>query len=84
MSEWLKAAGDDALGWTVNSATSSAHNFSYAPSGLRVRDQRTGSSPHDKRYIYTTAGALMTAYTGIPTNFPRRWAQCRHCRHRIR
>jgi len=55
----LKAVSD--------TATSSAHQFAYAPSGLRVRDQRTGASPHDKRYVYTTTGALMTAYTSSNT-----------------
>jgi len=54
-------ADADGLASISDTATSSAHNFAYAPLGLRVRDQRTGASPHDKRYIYTTAGALMTA-----------------------
>ena len=35
---------------------------------LRIRDKRTGTSPHDKRYAYTTGGALMSVYELSPTN----------------
>ena len=62
----LKAVSDIA-GNTVNAQ----HDFTYAPSGLRIRDKRTGTAratPHDKRYAYTTGGALLTAYDLSPTN----------------
>jgi hypothetical protein len=56
------------LGWdglgllkTV-SDNGSAHTFTYAPSGMRVRDVRTGTNAIDKRYVYTTSGALMSVH----------------------
>jgi RHS repeat-associated protein len=29
---------------------------------MRIRDQRTGANAHDRRYAYTTGGALLSAY----------------------
>jgi RHS repeat-associated protein len=40
----------------------SSHEFTYAPSGLRVRDKRTGTNAIDKRFVYTTSGALMSVH----------------------
>jgi RHS repeat-associated protein len=40
----------------------SAHEFTYAPSGLRVRDKRTGANAVDKRFVYTTSGALLSVH----------------------
>ena len=55
--------GWDGLGLLKTVADgSNAHNFTYTPSGMRIRDIRTGSSPHDKRYVYTVSGALMAVY----------------------
>jgi hypothetical protein len=59
----LKAVSD-----TVGNTVNARHDFTYAPSGLRIRDKRTGTSPHDKRYAYTTGGALMSVYELSPTN----------------
>ena len=36
--------------------------ITYDPSGMRIRDKRTGSSPHDTRFVYTTTGALLSSH----------------------
>ena len=59
----LKAVSD-----TVGNTINARHDFTYAPSGLRIRDKRTGTAPHDKRYAYTTGGALLTAYDLSPSS----------------
>jgi RHS repeat-associated protein len=53
---FLKEVSDTAGG--VNTA----HKFTYAPSGLRIRDERIGSNPHDRRFAYTTSGLLMSVW----------------------
>jgi RHS repeat-associated protein len=37
-----------------------AHAYSYAPSGLRASDVRTGPSPRDRRFAYASAGLLLS------------------------
>jgi RHS repeat-associated protein len=62
----LKAISD-----TVGNTINARHDFTYAPSGLRIRDKRTGTAratPHDKRFAYTTGGALMSVYELSPSN----------------
>jgi RHS repeat-associated protein len=44
------------------SDNASSHEFTYAPSGLRVRDKRTGVNAIDKRFVYTTSGALLSVH----------------------
>ena len=55
--------GWDALGLLKTvSDNGNSHEFTYNLSGLRIRDKRTGINAHDKRYVYTTGGILMSAY----------------------
>jgi hypothetical protein len=54
----LKSVSDTAGG--VNTA----HKFTYAPSGLRIRDERTGTAPRDRRFAYTTTGMLLSVWEG--------------------
>jgi len=49
------------------SDSGNAHEFTYNPSGLRIRDKRAGTNSHDKRYIYTTGGTLRRRAKGCFT-----------------
>jgi RHS repeat-associated protein len=67
--EWVGAApgGDrlqlawDGLGMLAAASGGGArHDFTYAPSGLRAGDRRTGASPHDRRFVYASSGQLLS------------------------
>jgi RHS repeat-associated protein len=55
-------------------SSSTTHQFTYAPSGLRIRDKRStaiaGSMPHDKRFAYTTAGTLLSVWEVATSSQP--------------
>jgi RHS repeat-associated protein len=58
----LRGASDGEVG----GQTYASHQFTYAPSGLRIRDKRTaggiGIASHDRRFAYTTSGTLLSVW----------------------